>query len=261
MHIQGVVHDLPAARKRIAGRVRDFYRINDVSDLLLCEKDFDSAREMCAKEAQIVLDSNRLTPNGLLRGVIYCLLTPLQKYAGQVKGYDAAIMNRSFEHDDLPEILRDAGVLFHEQKAKYIRKATFVLDNPGLAMLITDNIGNRKSEIALRQELITDISGLGLKTGSLLLRMCGAQHVVPIDSWMMEMLYFHGYPCEMPRSKVERERWETKDRTYKKYRKTGLTQSDYLRAEEFALDLARKYEVPGYVLQMAFWTKKSTYEK
>jgi len=35
----------------------------------------------------------------------------------------------------------------------------------------------------------------------------------------------------------------------------------YAKAEEYALDLAQKYEVPGFILQLAFWTKKSSYEK
>jgi thermostable 8-oxoguanine DNA glycosylase len=106
-----------------------------------------------------------------------------------------------------------------------------------------------------------EFHGLGLKTSSLLLRMCGADYLVPVDSWMLEMLYFHGYPCEVPTRLVERERWETKDRSYLKRRKKSLTREQYLQAERCAIDLANKYGVSGYLLQMAIWSKFSSFRK
>jgi len=67
------------------------------------------------------------------------------------------------------------------------------------------------NEIALRKNIKNNIKGLGYKTTSLLLKMCGAEYLVLVDSWMAEMLYFHGYPFKIPKKKVERIRWGTTD--------------------------------------------------
>jgi thermostable 8-oxoguanine DNA glycosylase len=270
--IEWILHDQKLATARIENRDKDFYDIKSVSDLLLDEKDFVAAREVAEKEAHIIFNGDlMLTREGIYRGIVYSLLTPLQKYAGQVKGFESLLYNNLVftagnrsDPDTVAATLKNAGVLFYHQKARYMLDAEHVVSNTDILSKIQVDAGTTKErEIALRKEIIAKVNGLGLKTGSVLLRMCGARYIVPVDSWMGEMLYFHGYPCEMPRSKAKRPRWNSKDddSTSAKQRKKALSEKQYLEAETFAFDLAGKYDVPGYILQLAFWTKKSSYGK
>jgi len=100
--------------------------------------------------------------------------------------------------------------------------------------------------------------GFGDKTSSLFLRMCGAEYLVPLDSWMVEILYFHGYPCRMPRTTVDSLRWRT-DILSPKKRKQTLWGKKYLQAEDFTFHLAEKYNVSGHLLQSTIWAKNSSF--
>jgi thermostable 8-oxoguanine DNA glycosylase len=268
-NIERIIYDLKLANERIQNRTRDFYNITNVSDLILDEKDFSSAYEIHEKETHIIFNgSSEISQEGLFRGIVYCLLTPMQIYEGQIKGFESIFDNnlnlitKNVENiEKLASVLKKSGIIFHEQKAKYIQNAKQVLDNTDLLSVIKANVKTtRDNEVKTRLIMSNSVLGFGLKTSSILLRMCSAENVIPIDSTMMEMLYFHGYPCDIPRSNVERIRWETKNRISRKLRKRELSNSQYLEAESFTFDLAQKYEVPGYILQLAVWTKKSTYK-
>lgn len=267
--LKKVLFDVEKAQKRIDKNGKP-YGIFRLSDLLLNKNDFKLTREMFETEANIIFNnSNELTSDGIFHGLIYCLLTSLQNYSGQTKGFDSLLKESistpaeiQMDNGKLSRVLREKGILFHQQKANYIRKLAQNWENLNLLERIGLGIKtNRDQEVHLRQSISNEIKGLGEKTSSLFLRMCGAEYLVPIDSWMTEMLYFHGYPCKMPRFKASRIRWGTEDVLSLKQRKRGLKGKRYLQAEEFALDLAQKYGVPGYLLQLAFWTKKSTYQK
>jgi len=262
-----VVNDLEKALSRIQESGRR-YNISALNDLLLTEENFEKAREMAEKEARIVHYNGLLDSNKLFQGILYCLLTPMQRYIDQMRGYDA-LFNANLSSSEkiaknkgrLARILKKSKTLFPNQKADYIHELSRKWDELELYERIRDNINiSRDSEIQLRNSLIEDIKGLGMKTSSLLLRISGSLYLVPVDSWMTEMLFFHGYDCEMPRFKVDRPRWENPIIITSKLRKTGLKGKAYLQAEEFALDLARKYDVPGFMLQLAFWTKNSSYQ-
>lgn len=266
------MHDLTLANTRIIERDKDFYGIKNISDLVLQESDFTIAQKVHEKEAQIIFNGNKqLTNEGLFRGIVYSLLTPMQKYDGQVKGFKALFggdldlnLENTYDTQEITISLSEAGVLFPNQKAQYIHAAQQVVINHNFMPLLEKSLGtSREQEVELRNYFISEIKeagakGVGQKTASILLRMCGAEHLIPIDSWMMEILYFHGYPCEMPRAKIERPRWKTEIISVKD-RKIGLNNEQYLEAEDFALDLAKKYRVSGPLLQLAFWAKKSTY--
>jgi thermostable 8-oxoguanine DNA glycosylase len=260
------VFDEAKALKRIANRSRDFYGVRSIEDLRLSEADFVLAATLHEQESQIIFNGEpTLTNEGLFRGIAYCVLTPMQDFYGQEKGFNA-MFNKDFEpieanlfaEQALVAALRKAKVNYYASKSKYVLGVRKRLGELDLAKVIQDQIGTSwQNEAALRLLICKGIKGLGAKTTSLLLRMCGAQFLVPIDSWMVEMLYLHGYPCSMPRTTVQRE--GSSGILNNKERKRGLTYNQHLHVEEYALDLAQKYDVPGYLLQLAFYTKNSTY--
>ena len=267
MHLKDFLYDLETAKKRVSEN-GGLYGFSEINDIFLLESDFEIAKNVYDAESEIVHnDDYELTDRGIFNGIVYFLLTPLQNFTGQTKGFEA-IMDENQEISPeyldskklLIESLKESGVMFYEQKANYIFELNQRWDELNILMRISEGLNNnREQEIMLRKDIISDVKGLGEKTTSLLLRMCGAEFLVPVDSWMAEMLSFHGYLCEMPRTKVDRIRWGTDNIISTKQRKKGLNGKKYIKAEAFALDLAGKYDVSGYLLQLAFWAKKSTY--
>jgi len=262
--ISRVLHNIDLAGKRIS-RTGGLYGIHKVHDLILSRKDISLAESAIRQEREIVYNgSDNFDLNGLKRGVVYCLLSTLQKFEGHINAFNClytANLRLLIDLNDtkrVAEVLRSAGIMFYNQKAERIKSTSETITAQTLELITQSIRQSREQEVDLRSELVTKKTGLGLKTCSMLLRMSGAQFLVPMDNWMTEMLYFHGYPCEMPRTKITRKMWRSDNFTTQD-RKTGLKGDSYLEAEEFALDLAQKYEIPGYLLQMAFYTTRSSF--
>ncbi len=261
-----IVYDMGLAEKRIAETGR-LYKIEGFSDMILTEDDFREAHEVYSRESEIVRENGELTDNGVFRGAIYSLLTPQQDYPGHIRlfeqlmseGLDSPESVRESE-EKLYRIFREGRVSLFRQKPSNIHELSEIWESLDFLERINEGIKtNREREILLRKGMIKDVRGFGGKTASIFLRMCGAEYLVPVDSWMAEMLYFLGYPVEMPRVEVDRPRWGT-DVISTKKKKLGLKGRSYIEAEEFSLDLANKCGVPGYILQLAYWTKKSSYK-
>lgn len=259
-----VFYNRREAEKRVH-KTGNLYSINSLSDLILHNEDFQLAKKVLQEEKEILSGEE-----GLFRGLVYCLLSSRQRYTEQFKTYNS-LLNQNMStpqeirngNEKLDSIIKEGKLIYPNQKSSYIKELAQNWENlnPTISENIKDNIGtSRNQEVNLRKYICQEINGLGEKTSSLFLRMCGAEYLIPLDSWMVEMLYFHGYPCKMPRTKVNRQRWRTNIFSPKQT-KQGLDGKKYLKAEEFALNLANKYNVPGYLLQLTFWTKHSTYQK
>jgi len=253
------LHDRNLAEKRLAENGRE---IKTISDLILSPENFGTAQQMHDQEARIVFSSGTLSEKGIFHGVIYCLLTSLQDYETQIQmfekfsegGFDGpSPLLENFE--EVENIFRKLN--FRNQKMGYIRQLCESWHNIHLFEQISEELGNgRNREIELREGIMKKVPGLGEKTTSLLLRMCGSESLVPIDSWMNEILYLHGYPLKIARASVTRP-----DEGKTKKRKRAITGSKYIQAEDFALELAEKYSVPGGLLQLAYWTKHSSFKR
>ena len=264
--LDNILYNRDAAEEHV-NKNGSLYDITRIEDLMLFEADFEEAKKVCLKESEIIYGADEnLTENGILKGIIYCILSSFQNYTGHILGFERILDENKeisdivYDKERISEVLKESGIMFHNQKAGYVHELVYTWDGGNMLHIIRDGIKNsREDEIALRKNVISDVKGLGEKTASLFLRMCGAEFLVPVDSWMAEMLSFHGYPCEMPRTNVDRIRWGTDNIISTKQRKKGLDGKKYIKAEAFALDLAGKYDVSGYLLQLAFWAKKSTY--
>lgn len=262
-YIENFLYSSELAQSRIKEEGR-LYRINSVSDLILKQGNFEDAEEQHAFESSLVRDENgNFTEAGIFRGIVYSLLTPMQNYSTQMNVFDA-ILSEGF---DMPEKILDSkaalckaiiGANYHDEKANYIYELAEKWDYPSIYRKIIRGIkSGKEKEISLRDELVTDVKGFGEKTASIFLRMCGAEHLVPVDTIMAGILYLHGYPIEIKRFKANRKDEGKKD----KLRKVSIKGKNYGLFENHSWDLAEKYGVSGHVLQLAFWTKHSTYAK
>ncbi len=258
-----VLYDERTALRRVrkSGRL---YGVESVSGLFLTERDFSNAREMYDTESRIVLGSGKsLTDDGLFRGAVYCLLASFQDYLRQIEIFSSILSegldtpeNMLGNNEKFGRIMK--GAVFNPTKSKWIYKLSAEWTDLDLCQRIGNGIRTgRDNEVRLREELIRDVDGFGKKTASLLLRMCGSENLVPIDTRMATAMYFHGYPFEIERYRVDRSDEGKKS----KKRKMPIRGGKYLELESFAFDLADKYETSGHMLQLAFWTKYSTFNK
>jgi|GEM_PF-1443921 len=261
--VSAFLYDPDIAQQRIESE-GCLYRVNSVSDIMLSPQDFLNAREMHSKEAAIVFDEGgNLADNRLFRGMVYCFLTQMQDYATQVRVFDSLLSENLVSPENVlsnkerfEEIL--VKINYHDEKARYVYKLAESWDGPQIYSDILAGVGKGKEkEVLLRKEFVKDILGFKEKTASLFLRMCGAEYLIPIDTIMAGVLYLHGYPVEIKRFKADR---KDEGKKHKK-RKVSISGGNYSTFESFAFDLAEKYSVPGYLLHLAFWTKKSTASK
>lgn len=219
---QDVLFDKDIASYRIRNRPDSFNRIKSVSDLAFSPDDFRMAQDMCATEREIVLNGDHvLTEEGFFRGLSYCSL--IGHKIGEI--YQSRDELDQFDH---------------------------------ILSVIRCNVDStREIEEIVRDVTMGEFPRLGLKTSSLLLRMCGAKYIIPVDSITLEMMYFHGYNCETPTRLAQIEDWQPLDNS----RKKALLRTEYFKAEMCVLDLANKYGVDGNLLQMAILSKFSSYRK
>ena len=252
MRVGRILHDRKEAERRIA-KYGYLYKVESPKDLLLGEENFEAAGEAHRKECAIITD------RGLFSGAVYSMLTPQQQYPEMIRCYKE-LESEGFcspetaqNEQGVREVLKRCKINYYKKKTRFIITLPQGWDEQEIRSIIEAGVGHGKEgEQKARRDISKRVLGFGPKTSSLFLRMCGTEHLIPIDSSVSEMLYLHGYPCEIPRTRVNRP-------TGPKQRKTTIKGRRYLETEEFAFDLADKYRVPGYILQLAFWTKKSTY--
>ena len=198
--MKNFLYDIAEAQKRIketGGR----YKIFNISDLVLNDDDFKLAWKVYRSESSIIFgEDSELTSEGVFHGLVYCLLTPLQNYFGQSKGFEAFFNEGLATPEKIQEnlgmlgvVFKEAKVMFPDQKANYIEIAAQNWNNLNLLEKIGRSVNtDREQETHLRKNIVENVKGLGNKTASILLRMCGLKYLVPIDSWMAEILYFNG---------------------------------------------------------------------
>lgn len=251
------------AQFRIAEEGRP-YGIHSISDLILRPENFQTAEKQYDFESSIVRDENgKLTEDGIFRGIVYTILTPVQDYEMQRKVFDNFLKEGFNTPEDVlknKEWLRKAlqKANFNNQKPDRIIRMSLEWNDFDIYKTILEGLKHGlNEEVLLRDELSRNVFGLGEKTASILLYMCGAKHLIPIDAKMQEMLYFHGYPVEIKRKEIVR---KDEGNRHKK-RKEGIRRKEYLLYADYAWDLAEKYGVSGYELHLANWTKKSTYAR
>lgn len=243
-------------------------KIRQISDLALSNYDFDKAKELCLIESKIVRDEDgQLSEMGLFRGALYCLLSTTQGYQDQESAFNF-FLKEGFDtpanvlknQEKLEELLLK--INYRNQKFKYIRQLAFDWNEKNILKMINKSqaIGKgREGEVELRNRIVKEMNGFGEKTVSMLLRMCGAQDLVPMDTNLIKVLYFSGYEnVEIKRNLVMR---YDKPNPGKRARKASVKGFKYLKFEECAIDLAKKYKVPVCLLQQAAYVKFSTYSK
>jgi thermostable 8-oxoguanine DNA glycosylase len=247
------------AQERIA-KEGTLHNIKELSDLILEPKNFREAYDMYYKEKAIVFeDEYKISEEKLFQGCMYVILAQQQDYITQIEIYNKLFkkgLNTRERILENPEEFQKCLTrsMYKKGKARYITELAKNWDNHNLVERIQKKVRkDKETEQFLRKSLVKEVLGFGEKTASLLLRMCGTKYLVPVDTWMAEMLYLHGYDVEIIRDV------KTRENGAHKRRKSQINRKRYTHCEELTLALAEKYTVPGHILQLAFWTKNSSY--
>ncbi|MDR2097127.1 MAG: N-glycosylase/DNA lyase [Spirochaetaceae bacterium] len=137
-------------------------------------------------------------------------------------------------HSEVAGVLRERGVRFHKNKARYIitNRAAFY---PGTKDKVQDVIKN-KPLIEARDALQKKVFGWGLKEASHFLRNTGhGDGICILDRHIMRQLVLYGVIKEMPAS---------------------LTGAAYHELEQKMIAFAEKEAVPVDALDLIFWYKE-----
>lgn len=173
----------------------------------------------------------------LFKEMCFCTCTPQND---ALKAWNAVLRCEekkaieSGNHTALASILRDNGVRFHSNKAKYIianRKEFF----PGTKKILKEHL-NEKTLAAARDGLQKNVSGWGLKESSHFLRNIGMGDTICIlDRHILRQLAIYGVISEIPKT---------------------ITEKAYHQIEQDMLQFANDEAIPCDALDLVFWYKE-----
>ena len=168
----------------------------------------------------------------------FCLLTPQSK----AKAVDRAIKSLlkknilfSGNEEQISKELRNSGVRFHKNKAKYIIEARKIFTHDG-KIDIRNKLNNDTAE-AKREWLVKNVKGLGYKEASHFLRNIGLGFELAIlDRHIMKNLIKYGVVDEIPEC---------------------LSRKCYLSLEEKLKKFSERVGIPLAELDLLFWSEET----
>lgn len=164
----------------------------------------------------------------------FCLLTPQSK----AKICDAAIQNLvktgllfTGSENDIKDYL--IGVRFNNNKAKYVIKARGMFNGSS----VKKKLKEFSSPLELRNWLVENVNGMGLKEASHFMRNIGMyENITILDRHILKNLHKHGVIEEIP---------------------NPLTKKQYLDIEEKMKAFANEVGVPLEELDLLFWSEET----
>jgi N-glycosylase/DNA lyase len=165
--------------------------------------------------------------------LVFCLLTPQSKATHCWKAVEALMQKNlllSGTEEQIKPFLN--AVRFRENKAKYIIEARKVFQNS-----LKKIIFSKKSPFEIREWLVKNVKGLGMKEASHFLRNIGLGNGIAIlDRHILKNLLKYGVIKEIPKN---------------------LNKKNYLKIEKAMLDFAKKINIPIEELDLLFWSEET----
>ncbi len=165
----------------------------------------------------------------VLEELVFCLCTPQTKARNALNAVEALREHCLLLHPDrqkVEEILRKANVRFHRKKACYI------VDAVGKFEEIWRVLCREKSATALRDYLVNNVAGLGMKEASHFLRNIGFTEIAVIDRHILRYL-----KAERLVRKIDK----------------NITRRRYLLLEKKFVELAAKHGLSPAELDLLVW--------
>lgn len=138
-------------------------------------------------------------------------------------------LNSRLRSKELKKILKECGVRFHNNKASYLIKAKSKFDK------IIFKVKNEKNSYLLREWLVKNVKGLGMKEASHFLRNSGRVGIAIIDRHILKNMIEYGIVEKLPK---------------------GITKKIYLDLEKRFLFMAKEINIRPEELDLLLWAKE-----
>lgn len=169
----------------------------------------------------------------ILYELIFCLLTPQSKAKVCWKCVEEMMMKdiiHNVSHDEILSCLK--GVRFHNNKTRYILEAIDKFAENG-KIVIKDKLKSFDTPFAMREFLVREIKGMGMKEASHFLRNIGlGDELAILDRHILKNLKKYNVIKEVPKT---------------------LSKKKYIEIEEKMKDFAKKINIPMDHLDLLFW--------
>jgi len=168
----------------------------------------------------------------------FCLCTPQSKATAAWNAI-SALNNNDFLFSGMEEQIIPFlnTVRFNENKAKHIVSARKMFTENGQLKIKQKLSEFRKDQIAMREWLVENVMGLGMKEASHFLRNIGlGSGLTILDRHILKNLYEYGAIDEIPKT---------------------LTEKKYLEIEQKMKDFAKKIEIPLDELDLLLWAEET----
>jgi N-glycosylase/DNA lyase len=165
----------------------------------------------------------------VLEELVFCLCTPQTKARNALNAVEALREHCLLQQPDrkkVEEILRKANVRFHRKKACYI------VDAVGKFEEIWQALCRENSAHALRDYLVNNVAGLGMKEASHFLRNIGFTEIAVIDRHILKHLKAEGLVRKIHKN---------------------ITRRRYLLLEKKFIELAAKHGLSPAELDLLVW--------
>ncbi|MBS3151982.1 N-glycosylase/DNA lyase [Candidatus Woesearchaeota archaeon] len=207
-------------------------------------KDLDYLKQAYSQRKEII--QNRLKyfksvwnedEKRIFAELCFCLLTPQSK----AKLCDAAIQNLvktnllfTGKEQDIKDYL--IGVRFNNNKSRYITEARNMFTKDG-KIFIKDKIKQFDNELELRNWLVENVNGIGLKEAGHFMRNIGMyENVSILDRHILKNLHKHGVIDEIP---------------------NPLTKKQYLEIEEKMKLFCKEVGIGIEEIDLLFWSEET----
>ncbi|MBF8247827.1 MAG: N-glycosylase/DNA lyase [Bacteroidetes bacterium] len=179
-------------------------------------------------------DFSRVTPSGYFYELVYCLMTPQSSAEHAEKTVLALRQQRFAESDFNPEEIlrtREHYIRFHRTKARHLLKAKEEFPT------ILESLTNGLSPMEVRNWLVSNVKGLGLKEATHFMRNIGKNDGLAIlDRHILRNLTRFGVIRSVP---------------------STLSRKKYLSIEKKFASFAQSVNIPVDELDLLFWSMET----
>ncbi len=171
----------------------------------------------------------------LFTELVFCLCTPQSKARACDKAVKSLVFSKAIVNGNEGEIkkhLLAAGVRFHHNKARYIVGTRELFRKVDLKEKLRE-----KDQFSLREWLVKNVKGIGMKEAGHFLRNVGLyEELTILDRHILKNLMKYGVVKRMPKT---------------------LTKKKYLSIEKKMKQFAQEINIPHAELDLLFWSQET----
>lgn len=176
------------------------------------------------KRLQDFRDVFGFSDDDIFAELCFCLLTPQSRAKSCWRAVEK-LKETGLLYSGSPEEIKKwlAAVRFNENKSKYIVEARKVFSDENGNVSIKNKLNALSSPIAMREWLVENVKGYGLKEASHFLRNIGfGDDIAILDRHILKNLARYGVIGEIPKSLTDKKYFEIEEKMRSFARSTGI---------------------------------------